>query len=102
MKIAATNPPTAPRCRGFSLVEATLVVVILSIVAVGVGVGLQSITHVPDGTDINLTTRMRLMERMEQLNTYDFSTLSAAIGKTTLNDTVTIGNQSVPRTVTVA
>jgi Tfp pilus assembly protein PilV len=89
-----TFPP-----RGFSLLEALLLVVILGIVFLGFGIGLQSAAHVPEAVDRRLETHARLVEKMEDLLSMNFTTLSANSG---LSDTVTIGGATYPRTVTVA
>jgi hypothetical protein len=95
-------PPRKRAPRGLSLIEAMIFLSVLSITAVGVGVALQSIAHVPRGTDIRLATQLRLVERLEQLKAYSYTSLTSAISNTTLNDTVTIDDVSAPRKVTVA
>jgi Tfp pilus assembly protein PilV len=51
--------------RGLSLIEATVMMVVLSIVSVGVGVGLQSATRAPEGSDRFAAVSAELTSEME-------------------------------------
>ena len=86
-------------CRGVSLLEAMILVVILGIVSLGFGIALQSSAHVPAGVDQRLASHTFLVEKMEDLMSLDFATLSANSG---LSDTVTVNGQTLARTVSVA
>ena len=85
--------------RGVTLLEAMILVVILGIVSLGFGVALQSNAHIPDAVDQRLVIHTFLVEKMEDLASLDFSTLSANSG---LSDTVMVNGQTLARTVTVA
>jgi hypothetical protein len=84
--------------RAVSLLESIFLIVILGIVSLGFGISMQSSAHIPDGVDQRLAIHTSLVDKMEDLNSLDFATLAA---NNALSDTVTIGNQSMPRTVTV-
>jgi hypothetical protein len=79
-------------------------VTILGIVAVGVGVGLQSSTRIAYATDQRLATHARLIEKLEGIQTASFTNLTAAIGvqNNAFCDSVVINGQTQPRTVSVA
>ena len=64
--------------RGFTLLEAVILSVVLGVVALGVGVGLQSAARLPEGTDRFLEAHARLVEKMEDLQSLDFATLYGA------------------------
>jgi hypothetical protein len=84
--------------RGLTLLEAMILMTILAVVALGFGIGLQASARVPGQVDLRLAIHTRLVEKIEELTTLDFPVLAANSG---LSDTVTIGNQTLPRTVTV-
>jgi hypothetical protein len=90
---------TRRRPRALTLIECMLLVVFLGIISLGFGVGMQSISHVPDGVDQRLALHTCLVEKMEDLLSLDFPTLAANSG---LSDTVPYQGRSFPRTVTVA
>ncbi len=81
----------------FTIIEAVVLMVILSIVGVGVGVGLQSATRVPELNDRALAVSAELASEMDtwRANAWTGSTWPASLPSTT-NDTVTlsIGGQS--------
>jgi type II secretory pathway pseudopilin PulG len=52
---------------GFSLLEAVILVTIMSIVAVAAGVGLQSIVRIPKAADSVLAINRQLASDLEQL-----------------------------------
>lgn len=85
--------------RGVSLLESMILVVILGIVSLGFGIALQSNARIPDAVDQRLAIHTFLVEKMEDLASLDFSTLSANSG---LSDTVNVNGQTLARTVTVA
>ena len=84
---------------GVSLLESMILVVIVGIVSLGFGISLQSSARVPGAVDQRLAIHTRLVEKIEDLSSQNFATLAANTG---LSDTVTIGNKSYARTVTVA
>ena len=90
--------------RGLTLIESMIVVVILGVVTLGVGIGLQGATRLCYATDTRLAIHARLLEKLEQIHTASFSTLTAAVGVTnnSLCDTVTVNGKSLARTVSVA
>src|SRR5690348_14185310 len=85
--------------RGFTLLEAMVLMVVLSIVAVGVGVGLQSISRVPTANNLRLAVNSALISKMEELRATTFTALTVG---TSLSDTVTLGNTTYTRNVTIA
>ncbi|MGN6368983.1 MAG: PulJ/GspJ family protein [Phycisphaerae bacterium] len=96
--------PTAPR--GFTLIEAMILLVVVSIVAVGAAVGLQSTVKVPDQTERFLVISSELTSEMETWRSVAFGdppwpsslpysasdtvTLSVGGGSITCNRTVNI------------
>jgi type II secretory pathway pseudopilin PulG len=87
------------RRTGFSLLESMILVVILGIVSLSFGICLQTSVRVAPAVDLRLAIHTRLVDKMEDLASLDFATISANSG---LSDSVTIGNQSYSRTVTVS
>ena len=98
-----------------------LLLMVLSIVAVGAGVGLQSVVKVPEQTDATLAINSALVSTMEQLKTnlkssWPTSTFTATInvngtscpvsltlGSTTgYSKTITVNNGSYTLTITMA
>jgi hypothetical protein len=73
-----------------------LMVSILSIVALGVGVGLQSTVHSPARMDTILAINNQIVSTMEQMKVNALNSFSTLAGYT---DTVTINNTSYTRTV---
>ena len=84
------------RGRGFTLIEAIVLLVILSIVAVSAGVGLQAVAKVPEGTDKMLAINNAVVDTMEQWKA------KAWASQVSQSDTVTINGVSYARTITVA
>jgi type II secretory pathway pseudopilin PulG len=93
------HPETSSRRRGVSLLESMILVVIVGIVGVGFGVSLQSSTKLTATVDTRLETHARLVEKMEDLLSRDYTVLAANSG---LSDTVSIHNVTYNRTVSVA
>jgi Tfp pilus assembly protein PilE len=81
--------------RGLTLIEAMLLVIILSIVAVAAGVGLQAVAKVPAQTDLTLAINNALVDTLEQWRAKSWATMTSA------NDTVTINSKSYARAITV-
>ena len=52
-------------CRAFTLIEAVILMVIMSIVAVGAGIGLQSAVRVPEATERALAVSSELTSEIE-------------------------------------
>ena len=84
--------------RGVTLLESLILVVIVALVSLGFAVSLQGSSNLSSTVDRRLEIHTRLVDKMEDLLSLDFTTLSANSG---LSDTVTIHNQSYNRTVTV-
>jgi type II secretory pathway pseudopilin PulG len=87
-----------------TLVEAIIMVMILGIVSVGVGVGLQSATRITYATDTRLATHTRLLEKLEAIRDASFTQLTAAIGNQSnaFCDTVILDGKTLDRTVAVS
>jgi hypothetical protein len=85
--------------KGLTLMECMLLVVLLGIISLGFGIGMQSISHIPDGVDQRLAFHSLLVEKMEDILSLDFPTIAANSG---LSDTVACNGRTYPRTVTVA
>jgi type II secretory pathway pseudopilin PulG len=62
--------------RGISLLESLMLVVILSIVAVGAGQSLQAVTKVPRQTDVSLTEENALVSKLEEIKSASFDDLA--------------------------
>jgi Tfp pilus assembly major pilin PilA len=82
--------------RGLTLVEAMFLMVIMSIVAVGAGIGLQSVAKVPTATDLVLATDNAILSTIEQWKSKPWAS------QVSQSDTVTVNNKSLARTITVA
>ena len=82
-----------------TLLECLILITVLGIMSLGFGIALQSSAHIPDGVDQRMAVHTFLVEKMEDLASLDFATISANNG---LSDTVSVNGQTLPRTVTVA
>jgi len=86
-----------PHARGLTLLEAMILMCIMTVVALGFGIGLQANARVPAVVEQRLAIHTRLVEKMEELSTLGFDTLAANVG---LSDSVVVGNSTMARTVT--
>ena len=84
---------------GFTLIEAMILVVILGIIGVGAGVGLQSVVHTPDAVDNVLAINSALVDGMEQTRANAVSSFSTLAGSSSV---VKINGTNYTRTITVA
>jgi Tfp pilus assembly major pilin PilA len=96
MVTAAANRKGAGRGRGFTLIEAIVLVTVMSVVAVAAGVGLQAVAKVPTQTDATMGINNALVDAMEQWKAKSWATMASSTG------TVTVNGRSYTRTVTVA
>ena len=84
---------------GFTLIEAIILVVIVGIVGVGAGVGLQAVAKTPTQTNQVLAANAECVNRMEQMRSTDFASLStrasALSGNVTINGTTYTSNVTV-------
>jgi Tfp pilus assembly protein PilV len=97
--------------RGLTLIEAMLLVVIMSIVAVGAGVGLQAVAKVPTQTDDIMAQNNALVETLEDWKSKTWANmtvaptgmtiLSTSATQTVLSGPVSINRKDFTRTVTV-
>lgn len=85
--------------RGLTLLEAMILLVIVSFVSLGVGTGLRAVTRVPEGVDDRMAMHIKLVEKQEELSTLDFATLNNGTNR---SDTVLLAGQTVNRTVAIA
>jgi prepilin-type N-terminal cleavage/methylation domain-containing protein len=98
MKFVLPSSLRSSRRRGFTLIEAMMLMTILSIVALAAGVSLQSLTRVPQKNDDQLKIANALIDKMEQLRGTAFASLT--VGSS--SDTVTISNTPYTRSWTIA
>jgi hypothetical protein len=84
--------------RGLTLIEAMLLVVIMSIVAIGAGIGLQAVAKVPTATDDIMAVNARIVDTLE---TWRGKPWASMVTPTPNPDTVTINGKSYDRTITV-
>jgi type II secretory pathway pseudopilin PulG len=82
---------------GFTLIEAMLLLVILSIIAVAAGVGLQAVAKVPARTDDMMAANSVMVSAMEQVRAGLFASWPAA----TYSTPVTINSTSYPVSLTI-
>ncbi len=89
------------RRRGFTLIEAMLLVVVLAIVATATGAILMAAIKAPAVNNTNLSIDTALKSKMEYLEAQKFANLTVG-SPSTLSDTVTIGGTVYPRTVNIS
>jgi prepilin-type N-terminal cleavage/methylation domain-containing protein len=88
--------------RGFTLVEAMVLMVILSIVAVAAGVGLQAVAKVPTAVDQKMAINNAVVDYLEQWKAKSWATMNpSAPANYSVTDTVTVNGKSYSRTVLV-
>jgi Tfp pilus assembly protein PilV len=104
MRPASTSPAPTRRQRAISLLEAVILVLVLGIIGVGAGVGLQAAVRVPAAVDDRLTINALLVQRMEEISQISFASLAAGKDDAgiALSDTVLFKGRSLNRTVAVA
>ena len=90
------SPRPAPRA--VSLIESMVLMVVMSIVVLGTGISLQSLTKVPTANNRVLVISNLLIDKMEKLRALDFPTLAAT---SNASDTVTIDNVTYTRSWTI-
>jgi type II secretory pathway pseudopilin PulG len=88
------------RGRGLTLLESLILLVVLSIVALAAGVGLQAVTKVPAQTDDQMVINSQLVSCLEQVRGEPWNTMADKATK--LSAPVTVGSKVYPCTVTVA
>jgi prepilin-type N-terminal cleavage/methylation domain-containing protein len=99
--------PLPRRRRGLTLIECVIVLAIMSIVAVGVGWGMQALTGSSRANEQEEVISTEITSELEKWRTTPFATLAAlAAGTgTTTSDNVTLsvagGSVSLPRKVAV-
>jgi hypothetical protein len=76
-----------------------VLVLIVGVVSLGFGISLQSNARIPAAVDKRLAIHTFLVEKIEDITSMDFDTVAANTG---LTDTVTVGSQTLTRTVAVA
>src|SRR3954467_13233961 len=91
-----SSPPRPPY--GLTLVEAILLLVIVSIVAVAAGVGLQSVVKVPAKTDEMMAINNTLVSVMEQMKAKLLTTWPSTSASTTYTITLPNTNDSTGST----
>lgn len=85
--------------RGLTLIEAMLLLVIMSIVAVAAGIGLQAVAKVPTQTDLTLAVNSALVDTIEQYKSKPWASVTAST--TPITNSVTINSQTYTRKITV-
>ena len=96
--------PKHPRPRGFTLLEALLLVVILGISGAAIGRALAAMGRSPEQNNIRLATEAALLDKMEALRGTPWTQLSADAnnpGTSAFTDTLTLpdANTTITRTV---
>jgi prepilin-type N-terminal cleavage/methylation domain-containing protein len=92
--------PGRPRRAGLTLLECMIVLVVMSIVAVAAGVGLQGVAKVPTQTDDRMVINFKLIDCLEQMRCEPWATMASKAASLSTN--VTVGSKVYPRVVTVA
>jgi Tfp pilus assembly major pilin PilA len=88
--------------RGFTLIEAMVLLVIVSIIAVAAGVGLQAVAKVPTQTDAILAIDNEIVNRLEQMRAEPWATMSTkATSLTNASPGVSINSKFYSCTVAV-
>src|SRR4051812_16312901 len=65
------------KARGLTLIEAILLVLVMSIVSLGASIGLQSVAKVPTQADLPLALNAAALDRMEQMRATPWAGLAA-------------------------
>jgi len=99
MNAIQLKPANRRRFVAFTLIEAMVLLVVLGIVGLGAGVGLQSTVRTPHAVDNILAINAAVVTAMEQMRASAMSNFSGLAG---YSDNVTINGVSYARTVTVA
>ncbi|HEY4330833.1 MAG TPA: hypothetical protein VGN88_13915 [Phycisphaerae bacterium] len=69
---------SVPSARGITLIESMILMVVMSIVVLGAGVGLQALVQVPTQNNRSLVISNLLLDKMEKLKALGFTTLSTS------------------------
>lgn len=84
------------RFRGLTLIESMVLMVTLSIVAVGAGVGLQSVAGIPAAANRMAALNAALVDGLEQTRSLPAASMVSS------TSTVVVSNVSYTRTITVS
>jgi hypothetical protein len=90
-----------PHPCGLTLLECLILLVVMSIVTVAAGVGIQSVAKVPTQADDRLIISSKLVDCLEQLRAEPWATMSSKAASLSVTP-VTVGNKTYSCTVTVA
>ncbi|MGN6367832.1 MAG: type IV pilus modification PilV family protein [Phycisphaerae bacterium] len=97
------HPPTHPHPRGFTLLEALLLVVILGISGAAIGRALAAMTKTPEQNNNRLAAEAALLDKMESLRGTPWPQLAADANQPTsaFTDSITLpgSGDTVTRTV---
>jgi type II secretory pathway pseudopilin PulG len=88
------------RVGGLTLIESMLLLVIMSIVAVAAGIGLQAVAKVPVQTDLQLATNNAMIDALEHYKA-QVAAGNITASATAYEDNVTLNTLSYKRSVTV-
>ena len=86
---------TLRKSSGFTLIEAMVLLVVLSIIAVAASVGLAAVCRAPYVDETQLGISNELVDKLEQLKGTAFASLASG------SDTTTVNGKSYTRTWTV-